>query len=143
MGYGNLTKSGLILYSFSYNYTDVGILLNVLTIKYRLTCSLINSNGKPTILIPAEYLGCLRKIIITYLIPGIFNGITQNVFNASNNNLNLKHLKGQGVNQQGIMSIQPIDNNTNINYFNENINMLNNINFDLNILNRYNKNFLE
>lgn len=142
MGYGNFTKSGLILFTYSYNYTDVVILLNVLIIKYRLSCRLINSNGKPAILIPAECLDCLIKIIITYLIPGILNGIPQNVSNASNNNLNLEYLKGQGVNQQGIMSIQPMDNN-NINDFNKNINMLNNISFDHNILNRYNKNFLE
>nr|QCW06934.1 hypothetical protein [Drechslerella brochopaga] len=146
MEYENFTKLGLILCTYSYNYIDVVIILNVLIIKYKLSCRLINSNGKPTILIPAKCLGCLRKIIITYLITGIFNKISQIVSNASNNNLNLKHFKeqgGGGVNQQGVMSIQTIDNNTNNIDFNENINKLNNISFDRNILNRYNKKFLE
>lgn len=149
MGSGNYTKSGLILHTYSYNYSDVVVLLNVLIIKYRLTCSLINNKGKPAILISVECLACLRQIIKPYLISGVFNDnilsldTQMDVSNILNNDWKLVDLQGQGVNQQGIILSSQSINNNNISEFNENLYMLNNPVFEDNILNRYNKNFLE
>jgi hypothetical protein len=63
MGSGVFLSSGVVLYTFSYNYNDVIRLINVLIIRYRFSCTIGRINGKPVIFILGVSVKLLADVI--------------------------------------------------------------------------------
>jgi LAGLIDADG DNA endonuclease family len=70
MGSGVFLPSGLVLFTFSYNYYDVLRLMNILILRYNLSCTTGRYEGKPVIFITGESVAKLLADLIN--LPTLF-----------------------------------------------------------------------
>lgn len=70
MGSGVFLPSGLVLFTFSYNYYDVLRLMNILILRYNLSCTMGRYEGKPVIFITGESVAKLLADLIN--LPTLF-----------------------------------------------------------------------
>ena len=72
MGDGQVASRGLRLCTDSYSVQDVVKLMNVLIIKYRLSCTLHMLEGWPRIYISAKSMGTLASIVKPHMIKSMY-----------------------------------------------------------------------
>jgi hypothetical protein len=85
MGSGVFLPSGVVLFTFSYNYNDVLRLMNILILRYNLSCTMGRYEGKPVIFIPGESIVKLLADLINF--PTLFILVQKQGTDTFNNKL--------------------------------------------------------